>query len=89
MKLSDTPFTEVKNYLHGSNASLIDEIEIQEACISAPSTIIHDSKIPQKNEISAPNFLKIWNSKYKILTAPAFLTSNLTPHTLNLSSIPD
>ena len=43
------PFTEVKNFLHGSNASLNDGMESQGASSSAPSTVIHDSKTPQKN----------------------------------------
>ena len=43
-----TPFTEVKNYLLGSNASLNDEMEFQEVSSSAPSTVTINSKTPQK-----------------------------------------
>ena len=38
------PFTEFKNSLHGSCASLDDEMEVQEASSSAPLTLIQDSK---------------------------------------------
>ena len=38
-----TLYTEVKNSLHGSNASLDVEMEVQEASSIAPFTVIHDS----------------------------------------------
>ena len=42
------PFAEVKNSLLGFNASMIVEIESQEASGSAPSTVKSDSGSPQK-----------------------------------------
>ena len=45
---NSTPFTKIKNRLHGSNASLNKEMTKQEASLSGPSTVIQDSKTPQK-----------------------------------------
>ena len=44
-----TPFTEVEDSSHGSNVSLNDELEIQGASRSAPSTVKNDSN-PRKME---------------------------------------
>ena len=51
-----TSFTELKNSLQGSNASLKNELEIQETSSIAFSTVIRDSKTPPKNKISAQVF---------------------------------
>ena len=42
-----TPFTEANNSLHGTNASLKDEMGVQMNSSSATSTVIHDSKTLQ------------------------------------------
>ena len=84
-----TSFTEFKNSLHGSKATLQDEIEVQEASVSAPSTVIHDSKIPEKTNnlhLTFPSPRK-GNANFKLLLA--FLTSNVTLPTLKPSSSPD
>ena len=43
-----TPFTEVNNSLHGSNASLDDEMEFHEPSKDAPLIVKNVSKTPQK-----------------------------------------
>ena len=43
-----TPSTEIKKSLYSPNASLNDGTENQEASSSSPSTVIRDSKTPQK-----------------------------------------
>ena len=45
---STTPSYEVRNNLRGSTAFQKDEMQNQEASSSAPLTVIHDSKTPQK-----------------------------------------
>ena len=45
----NTFFNEVKNSAYGSNASLNDEKDFQEASSRSTSTVIHDSRTPQKN----------------------------------------
>ena len=59
-----TPFTEVKNPLHDSSASLKDDMEIQAASSSAPITALQESKTPKK--ICAPHSSKSAKSKIKI-----------------------
>ena len=48
-----TPFAEVKNSLHGSDASVNNEMEIHVASSGAPSIVVYDSKTPQKHINSA------------------------------------
>ena len=64
----NTPSIEFKNSLHGSNASLNDDMEIQEASSSAPSTVEKDLKKRIKTE-------EIWtwfiNHEQKILMQKA------------------
>ena len=43
------------NFLHGSNASLTNEMDIQEVSSSALSTATHDSEFPRKDILSAPD----------------------------------
>ena len=69
----NTPqFTEVNDSFHGSNASLNDEMEIHETSTSAPLTVIHDSKTPQKNKNFAADSSESPKRKYNILTNPPF-----------------
>ena len=45
-----TPFYAFKNSLHGSNASLNDGMEVEEASFSAALTVKHDSKTATKQK---------------------------------------
>ena len=77
-----TPFTEVKNSLHGSNASFNDVIYIQVASTIAPSIVQQDSKIARRNKFSAPDSSESLKRKYNILTDRAISTSNVVPPAL-------
>ena len=70
-----TSFTEVKDSLHGSNASLTDEMEVQGASSSASLTVTNDSKTPPKKQNSAPDSSKSPKRNYNILIDPAFSIS--------------
>ena len=52
------PFTEVKTSLHGSNASVKDELEVLEASSSVPLPVILDKKNSAENGNSAPDSSK-------------------------------
>ena len=67
-----TPFTEVQNSLHASNATLNVKMEIEGASTSAPSTVKYDSKPPQKKKIFEPDSSKSPKRKYHILPGVAF-----------------
>ena len=57
----------------------------QEASSSAPLTVIRESKIPQKNKVSASDSSKYQKMKYNVWTDPALLTSNVMRFTLKPS----
>ena len=78
-------FTEFKNCLHGSNSSLNDDLEAQEAYRCAFLTAIDDSKTPQKKQKQCTCFF-IFLQENNILRDGAFLTSIVLPHYLALSS---
>ena len=67
-----SPFTEVKNSLHGSNTSLNDDLEFQGASSIAPLTVKGYSKTLQKIKPvkPIPEYLHKRNSKF--LKDPAF-----------------
>ena len=80
-------FSEVKNFVCGSNAPLNDKWKNHEASSKTLSTIEHDSKNPQKN--SAPDSLETPQRTHNNLPDLAFLTWYLMLPTLKLSLKPD
>ena len=77
-------FTEVKNSLDYSKASMNDGMEFQGASVSYMS-----QKLCEKNKISATDSLKSPKRNYIISTDSAFLNSNVRHPTLRPSSKPD
>ena len=77
-----TPLTEVKNPLYGSNTSLIDGMDPNEASSSAPSTVENNSEVLKKKKTSELDSSKVPVRKYYISSGPAFLNSNFKPPTL-------
>ena len=80
------PLTEVKNSLHGSNIPLHDEMEIQEASGSAPSTVDIVSNSSQKTKCSKPDSPKSPQKRNNKLNDLPFLPSNIRPPFLKPSA---
>ena len=78
-------FTEVKNSLDISNASMNDGMEFQ----GATGSYMSQKLCEKKNKISAADSLKSPKRNYIISTDSAFLNSNVMHPTLTPSSKPD